>query len=210
MLKPRIHTFSPAYPEYKDHTISNNFVQIVEKAQLFSVAEKIELLALYLNKKMTTEIYMNIPFPLQGEIEMADQSFLNKLEEEVKELGLPYFIDRYTKLNRTTGNQREFVWFQVSRNQLVSDYLEKNNNTLSDPDYGVLYGFPTTATQAFLGFIPAAEKAPQTIGCYYFGGVYSKEHIADEQKYYDSLWEELSVLSPVIAQQAEVNYRKHL
>lgn len=210
MLKPRIHRFSPAYPEYQEHVFPQDFVQQVEKAKYISLAEKIELLALFLGKKMTTEISMNIPFSLEDSIEKADKTFLLHLEEELQHLELPYFCDTYTKLNRTSGIQREFVWFQVSRNQVVNDYLQKNDNQLSDADYGVLYGFPTTAIQAFLGFIPSSTKASPTIGCFSFGGIFSRDHIDKELKYYDDLWTQVAALSPTIAQQAELKYQEYL
>lgn len=210
MLKPRIHSFSPGYPDYQEHIIPKDFVQTVERSQYFSLIEKLELLALFFNRKITTEIYMEIPFTLAGDLEKAEEHFLKNVENEVKKLGLAYFIDTHTKLNRKSGKQREFVWFQVSRNQTASDYLQKNGNKLSDPDYGVLYGFPTTAVQAFLGFIPTSQKAPKTIGCYYFGGIFSEDFIQEEQQYFDDLWEEISRISPVLKYEAEKHYKEVL
>lgn len=211
MFKPRLPTYSPNYSEYKDFVIPHNFVQRVEKSQHLTIGEKIELLALSMNRKMTTEIYMKIPYVFDGDIEKADPNFLQKLEKEVISLGLPYHIDTYIKLHRSTGKQREFVWFQVSRNQLINQYIQRNNNILSDPDYGVLYGFPTTAIQAMSGFIQSAsQQPPATIGRYYFGGVYSQEFLEDECDYFDKIWSEVSKLSSLITAEAQQHYQEYL
>lgn len=157
---------------------------------------------MFLGYKLTTEVFEKIEWSTADELECPLPESIKNLEEVLARLGLPFFIDSLEKTNRQTGRRRRFTWFQVSINRNVSQYMEKNKGKLSNIDYGVLYGYPTTAIQAFCGFLPAALETPRTVGGYLLGGTFSQPFREQETAHFDRLWQLIVKISPKIASEA--------
>lgn len=180
---------------------------LIEKSTILTLGEKIELLLVALGNKLTTELYMNVEhsYDSSRDLEIPNESDLKALQNLLEQLPFTYFRDQLIKKNRQTGNPKEFVWFQVSINEVVSQFMRQYPEDLTEFEEGVLYGFPLSATRAFSGLIrPSHEKLSPA--SYYLAGVCSEDFREDEEVYYQLWWERLRKLSPAIVAEAEYKF----
>ncbi len=187
-------------------------LQIIEQTELLSLSEKIELLLIALGHKLTGEIFSQIEYhwneQLQAELP-TDKSVL-ALENLLANLPFIFAKDTLLKKVKKTGKQQHFTWFQVSVNQAVAHFMSKYPDDLTEFEEGVLYGFPLSAIRAFAGLIEANHDTPDA-ATYFLAGFSSQAFWEDEHAYYQLWWERLRKLSAVVVDQAEAEFaRQHV
>lgn len=172
-------------------SLLDKHIRIIEKTPFLSLIEKLELLLVASGKKLTTEIYENI-----GQDQKVTAK-TNEIEKVLKSLPFSYFFDK------TTRNNSEYIWFQVSTNETISHFLKLNKSNLGIFEYGILYGYPLSAIRAYAGLIENDNHMDQySLGGQLFAGVGSKKWHDEEQKLYDDWLQEIRSLSPTLAEQA--------
>ncbi len=187
--------------------ITQTQLEFLEKTEVLSIGEKIELLCLLSGNKLTTEIFSAIKYRLLEDGREVPEPHTHILIEDVlKQLPFPYYKDSIQKKNRHHTKIRELSWFQVSSSSSVQDFLHLYPDDLTEFEEGILYGFPVTAIRAFAGLIEASANQPDNVWCYYLGGVFSKEWINQENLYYKQVWEEIRSISPKTVSEAETQY----
>jgi hypothetical protein len=180
---------------------------LIEETQLLSLGEKIELLLVSMGNKLTTEIYSSIKYEFnkQKKREIANKTSLTNLSVLFKQLPFEFFVDQKEMINKKTGKQQTWIWFQVSVNEAVQRFLKDFGEDLTEYEEGVLYGFPMSAIRAFGGLIEQDETQQNSPAHYFLAGVGSREFSEKEGQYYLDLWNELKKISPVIIDQAEAS-----
>jgi hypothetical protein len=182
-------------------------IKLIEETQLLSLGEKIELLLVSMGNKLTTEIYSSIKYEFnkQKKREIANKTSLTNLSVLFKQLPFEFFVDQKEMINKKTGKQQTWIWFQVSVNEAVQRFLKDFGEDLTEYEEGVLYGFPMSAIRAFGGLIEQDETQQNSPAHYFLAGVGSREFSEKEGQYYLDLWNELKKISPVIIDQAEAS-----
>ncbi|MEN8252949.1 MAG: hypothetical protein ABFQ62_01065 [Patescibacteria group bacterium] len=191
--------------------LSKKQIALIENSSILTLGEKIDLLFVSLGNKLTTELFMKIRYNKSNSVkpEQPHKKDLSEIEKLLKQLPLVYFKDFLpTKRNKQTGKLQNFTWFQVSVNKVVSKFMKKYPDDLTEFEEGVLYGFPLSAIRAFSGLIEARYDKP-TSAFRHMSGVCSKDFWSDEREYYELWWERLRKLSPNIIQEAEQEFIKN-
>lgn len=168
--------------------ISLKKVGIIESTNTISLAEKLELLLILTGKKWITEIkYKESPEPIL--------MLLRALE-------LPG-----EKQNYSHSKKGLVKWVQTASNQNILDYVSSRRNTLTILEAGTLYGYPTSHILGFMRLATPHIHRPRSAAEHYLAGVYSHDLHNQEKQYFESLWEELRKISPLLVSQAEEKYR---
>lgn len=164
-------------------------IQKIEQAECVDIGEKVRLLALILGKRWICDIKLK---------NQSDRKNILKLLEECK---LPYV--ELTKPSRFGGT---VTWLTVCANDNVRDFVASNAPTMSPMDAGVLYGYPHTHILAFVGFIKRKKSVKKNVAEHYLSGVFSAQYYQAETEYFESIWRDLCIASPIITNQAIFNH----
>jgi len=185
-------------------------VKAIEKNDLLNLGEKLDLLAISLGFKLTSEIYQRIlyVFDEKTKKEIPLPQTILALEQILKKLPFPYFLDNIEKKNRQSGRLKKFVWFQVCVNEKVLYFMKKYSKGLTEIELGILYGFPLSAIRAFSGLVERGSPKPLSPAESVFIGVPSKEFRLEERNYYEKWWQSLCRLSPSLTSEAEKLFAK--
>lgn len=165
--------------------LSSSQIQGIENCSWLTVGDKVELVLLSLGIKLMTE--------LTYETVQQKEKILSLLEP------LPFIYKQFT-------NTKKNCWIQIFANSSVASYVTSRQIELSAGELGVLYGFPVTSIQAFLGFREQSKTKPDDILNYYLIGVQSAEFYDEERNYYERMWEQVRKVSPAIIRQAEKEF----
>ena len=187
--------------------LSRGQIKLIEDSDILSLAEKIELFLVALGNKLTTELYLSIRYKWNEseKKETADKKDVATIRKLLDKLPFIFFEDTLPKKNRQNGNEQKFIWFQISINQAVSDFMKKFPDDMTEFEEGVLYGYPLSAIRAYSGLIETKHDKP-TAASYFLAGVCSADFWEDEQGYYQLWWTRLKELSPEIVRLAEEKF----
>lgn len=190
--------------------LNTDQVKAIEKNNLLSLGEKLDLLAISLGFKLTSEIYQRIlyVFDEKTKKEVPLPQTILALEQILKKLPFPYFLDKVEKRNRQSGRLKKFVWFQVCVNEKAAHFMRKYSEGLTEMELGILYGFPLSAIRAFSGLVERGSPKPSSSAEGLFMGVPSKEFRLEERNYYEKWWQSLRRLSPILTNEAEKLFAK--
>lgn len=179
------------YPLDKQKTpkLTKQKILAIEKCELISIVEKINLIALLLGRKWITDIAIGLK---------------NKsdIENLLSQLELPYAYNQYSY------KTEKYEWIQVAINQPILDYVIKRRNQLSMIEAGVLYGYPISATLAYSGLLQKAWF-DKSISEHFLSGVFSKSSTPEERAHFNRTWQSVTKCSNIIAKQAEKEFSEY-
>lgn len=176
--------FEPTKNQHnKTISLTPEKLTIIEDSFIFSPAEKIHLLCLYIGRQFITDIGL-------------DSKDIALHEKKLTKLDIPFSRQKNTVSD----------WLLVASSQFLLDDLESRKATLSEVEAGVLYGYPATAALAFSGIIDQHLQPPKTPAEFFLAGVYSQAFYENEINHYQSTWNNLSKISPKITNEAEKFY----
>lgn len=188
--------------------LSSQDVQLIEKTNVLSLAEKIELLSISLGHKLTGELFSTIVYKenaISGRQEATPES-IQPIDTLLQQLSFPYYIDNVLRDTRVEDHKpQQLTWFQVCLNEQVKSFMQNYANELTDIEEGILYGYPISAIRAFALLIePNHDIESESIAKQYLGaGVPSKDFFEEEEAYYQVHWNQLRELSEKLVTEAE-------
>lgn len=163
-------------------------VEKLENTSELLISEKINLLALLLGYKWTTDVAIDI--------DNKDPA-----RKVLDELELPYANNHYTHQSET------HTWLQVGANHAILDYVISRRNELSVIEAGMLYGYPVSHSLGYVGLLDKQMKgSDKTIAEFYLSGVFSAEYSERESKYFEEVWSKIAQTSSKIADEAKRHY----
>lgn len=180
-------------------------IKIIENSSALSLTEKLDLLAISLGLKLTTEVFKNIKYKYnpKDQKELALNKTVVQVKNALEKLPFPHFEDTITKKSRQTGHLREYRWLQVCINEKVLYLMKRYAEDLTEMELGLLYGFPHSAILAFSGLINPEKPKPKSSAEHFFMGVPSKDFRLEERNFYSIWWKKLKKLSPRLIKVAE-------
>ena len=186
-VNPKFHT---EHIDDKSVPILNDSkLRLIEETTVLSIAEKINILALFLGHKWITDIAIDQPDKI------AASAILRQLE-------LPHEENYYKDKERIRHS-----WLQVAANKAILRYILGNRENLSVIEAGVLYGYPVSHS---LGYTQMLEKhmkgENKTIAEFYLSGIFSQKYNKRETEYFEKVWRDITKQSPVITHEARQHY----
>jgi len=169
---------SPADGALELPKINKTKLKLLENADFLTPGEKLELLMILTRHHFT------------GEIKLRR---LQKIKELLVKLNLPYFIN-----SRMHSKKGQIKWIQISANQVIHQFVQKNSKTMSSIEAGLLYGYPPTAILAFMNLIPRKTGGIYHPADYWFSLVRSKDWNTEERQYYRKIFQNIKKISPGI------------
>ncbi|WP_330266272.1 hypothetical protein [Streptomyces griseorubiginosus] len=164
-------------------------IEVIESSSHLLTVEKVNLLALLLGHKQVTDIA----------VDEKDKSSAAQLLET---LGLPSALNYYIDPD---GVRHE--WLQVAINKPTLDYVLERREELTVLEAGVLYGYPSSACLAYIGFLEQAWF-DKTLAEYFLSGVFSVPYVKTERQYFERVWVDITEASPGVATQARAEYQE--
>ncbi|MEK7202686.1 MAG: hypothetical protein AAB669_04135 [Patescibacteria group bacterium] len=190
--------------------ITNRDIALITSLTQLSIAERVSVLMLKINRKWITEIRIGSePY----------DSKINDISGTLDELGLSYGMNWYIH-----SKKGRLEWIQVASSPNLLRYIERDTplnksgrfpadyiqerKSLTSLEAGILYGYPITAVLAFTKIYGKPKYARKTTSAqYYQAGVYSETHYMEEQRYYESVWKLLQKTAPELIALAEADFK---
>lgn len=202
------------YPQTHDSIVLNDHdIKRIEDTKLLGLHEKLILLQLSTHTRMAVETGYELIDKRekdQNGFYYVPQSALDEHEKFLDKLPYPYVKTEIFRKGRNPEKtfERE-VLYMVCANTYIKEYISNYWQTFRDYEFGVIYGYPTSAILAYLNML---ERHPflgegrnnystsmEYIGC----GIYSKLFFEKEKQYYDQIWDAINRLSPKLIEEAE-------
>lgn len=185
MLPLNYNNFAVRDGETKRVHLTKNRLKILEESSLFSVSEKVHLLALLIGHQQITDIGL-------------EANDLNPYRQGLQLLDIPFIEESWDDIN----------WLLAGASVALLEYVREKREVLSEVEAGVMYGYPASAALAFTGVMPSRMHRPTSAAAFFLGGVYSVDFYEDELAYYDEVWRKLANLSPATTASAEAEFAK--
>lgn len=189
--------------------ITNRDIALITSLTQLSIAERVSVLMLKINRKWITELRIGSePY----------DSKINDIGGTLDELGLSYGMNWYIH-----SKKGRLEWIQVASSPNLLRYLTNSSESneragerhiqerksLTSLEAGILYGYPITAVLAFIKIFGKPKYARKTTPAqYYQAGVYSETHYMEEQRYYESVWKLLQKTAPELIALAEADFNR--
>lgn len=199
--------------------LSKDIIKMIEDTDLLDMHEKLTILQLPTYTRMAVETgyeLINKREKFKDGIYRIPKKHLDQHEEFLKKLPYPYTKVSVLRKGRNIDNAfEEEVLYMVCATDYIKNYINNYWQTFRDYEFGVIYGYPTTAILAYLKMIEPYpfldyemranySTCMQYIGC----GIYSKLFFEKEKVYYEDIWRQIKEVSPKLAQLAEEEWEK--
>jgi hypothetical protein len=202
------------YPEnYVKPKLTKECISLIENTKLLGLHEKLILLQLQTETRMAVESgyeLRNYPIKDHNGHFIAPKDKCADHEDFLNQLPYPYVKVETIRENRHIKGTYERVFlYMVCINNLTREYISNYYQTFRDYEYGVIYGYPISAIQAYIKMLerhqlPDFEHVyDYTVAMKYIGpGFYSKKFFNEEKEYYNKIWKQLKDISPKLVDMA--------